>query len=247
MSILIKMLVWIGLKNRNKFIRTLAKIEYGNAIFCGKLSSVAINENRTELADLLLKHGKEENKHGVMLATLADGCNYMRRSGNGRWLEILRGGQNIVNPEWSRRVKSFIGASDTPKILQWNSTKYPGEQLTGTLESFDGMSKRYFCARLLFKNIIASDYSWEDKLAFMCVLEEEVAIFYQELIGVKDKEISAIASLITGDEFNHANYLKVALSRFTPFPDELIKKWRDRVWWAKWGLIIDAVKIVSIN
>ena len=233
MGILIKILVWIGMKNRNKFIRNLAKIEYGNAIFCEKLADVALSENRTELASLLVKHGKEENKHGLMLASLADGQNHFSRTGTGRWVKILRSGENIV--------KNLITTSSHPKVLQWESKKYPGEQLTGTLESFDGMSYRYLSARLLFKNVAASDYSWKDQLAFMYVLEEEVSCLYQELMNTQDTSLSAIASLITEDEFNHANYLKVTLQRFTESPEEIINKWRGRVWWAKWGLIVDGV------
>ncbi|MHC5939260.1 ferritin family protein [Nostoc sp.] len=48
----------------------------------------------------------------------------------------------------------------------------------------------------------------DDSLAFMYVLEEETAKFYLEMCQVEDEALSAIALQITGDEFNHADYLK---------------------------------------
>lgn len=229
----VKIIVFFGLFNKQKFIRTLAKIEYGNAVFCEKLERQALTENRYELAKLLRKHAQEEEKHGRMLSSIADGSDRIHRVGTGRWVKILRGQQNIV--------KKFIEPLHKPKTIQWESKTYPGEQLTGVLESFDGLSYRFACSRLLWRNCAAFDYPWEDRLAFMYVLEEEVASLYLELMSVKDGKISSIASDMTEDEFNHANYLKMALCRFVPFPEELLNKWRNRVKWAKLGLIVDGI------
>ncbi|MCC5616526.1 ferritin-like domain-containing protein [Nostoc sp. CHAB 5836] len=234
-SKLIKIIVFLGILNKQKFIRTLAKIEYGNAIFCDKLAHIAIQENRLELAKLLKTHGNEENKHGNMLASLADGCDRISRVGTGRWVKIFRGEENIV--------KNDIPSSNL-KVIEWDSINFPGEKLTGLLENFDGMSYRFVSSRLLFKGQTAFDYSWEDKLAFMYVLEEEVAALYQELVDADDPKLSAIALQITGDELNHANYLKLVLADFAPLPQAAIDKWRHRVWWAKWGLIVDGIQFL---
>ncbi len=235
-SIFNKLIVKLGLLNKQRFIRFLAKIEYGNAVFIEKLQQQALAEDRQYLAAFLEKQAKEENKHGKMLSSLADGSDRITRTGTGRWVTILRGQENLV--------KKFITPFNKPKVVTWDSYTYPGERLTGVLENFDGMSYRFVSSRLLFYNRAAFDYSWEDRIAFMCVLEEEIASLYLELALLKDGDLSALASQMTRDEFDHANHLKDALSRFSPFPQDLLNKWRKRVKWAKWGLVIDAVSFL---
>jgi rubrerythrin len=233
-SMLTKLIARLGLINKHKFIRFLAKIEYGNAVFIEKLQQQAVLEDRQYLASFLEKQAKEENKHGKMLSSLADGGDRITRIGTGRWVTILREKENLV--------KTFIKPLNKPKVVTWDSKTYPGEKLTGILENFDGMSHRFLAARLLFQGQDAFSYPWEDRIAFMYVLEEEIAGLYLELALLKDADLSAIASQMAKDEFNHANYLKDALCRFTPFPEELLNKWRKRVRWAKWGMIFDAVR-----
>ena len=235
--LLLKFAIYIAMKDKSKFLRFLAKIEYGVAIFCFKLQRLAQSEGHFNLASMLENHGKEEKKHGKMLASLADGCDRIYLSELGQWVSITRpSGENLIN----RPVKA-----DIAKTLIWDSIVFPGEKLIGLFENFDGISKRYFSAKILFDNKAAADYPWEDKLAFMYALEEETAAFYQMMVEAEDAILSAIALQITGDELNHANYLKLALSGFAPIPQAAIDKWRSRVWWAKWGLIVDAIRLLT--
>jgi len=234
---LLKLLCVIGILNKQRFLRNLAKIEYGNSIFLEKLSKKAEQQGHLEFSQALIKHSKEENKHGIMLASLADGTNRISRSGNGRWIKILRSGNNIV--------KNLISFNNKPKIIQWNSSKYPGEKLIGMLESFDGMSFRYISARLLFKNISASDYSIPDQLAFMIILEKEVNLLYQELAKTNNLALRTILNLILDDEINHVNYLEKWLNYFSQTPQELTTHWNNRVKLAKWGLVIDAILFLN--
>jgi hypothetical protein len=237
---LIRFAIRLGLRNKQRFLRVLAKIEFGVAIFCFKLQYQALAENLLNLATMLEMHGKEENKHGKMLASLADGCSdrIALTENSGRWIKITRpSGETIVNrPDDNTAI---------PKCITWASYKFPGEQLTGLFENFDGISKRYISARLLFGNLAASDYPWEDKIAFMYVLEEATASFYQELMKCDDSALSAIARQIITDEFNHANYLKLALANFAPIPQFAIDKWHSRLWWARWALIIDIIRFLK--
>jgi hypothetical protein len=235
---MLKLLIYLGLRDKQRFLRLLAKIEFGIAIFCFKLQGQALAENRPNLATMLETHRKEENKHGKMLASLADGCGdrVSLTENSGRWIEVTRpSGETIVNRPDNTAI---------PKSVTWDSYKFPGEQLTGLFENFDGISKRYISARLLFKNRAAFDYPWEDKLAFMYVLEEATAAFYQELTKCDDLALRAIASQIVSDEFNHANYLKLALANFAPIPQAAIDKWQSRLWWTKWGLVIDIIQFL---
>ena len=234
---LLKLLCVIGKLDKQRFLRNLAKIEYGNSIFLEKLSKKAEQQGYLEFSQELLKHSKEENKHGIMLASVADGTNRITRSGNGRWIKILRSGNNIV--------KNLIPFSNKPKIIQWDSSKYPGEKLIGTLESFDGMSFRYISARLLFKNISASDYSIPDQLEFMIILEKEVNLLYQKLTKTNDIALRTIFGLILYDEINHANYLEKWLNSFSPTPQQVKTHWDNRVKLAKWGLVIDAILFLN--
>ncbi|MHC5939259.1 hypothetical protein [Nostoc sp.] len=36
------------------------------------------------------------------------------------------------------------------KAIAWDSVKFPGERLLGLFENFDGISRRYFSARICF-------------------------------------------------------------------------------------------------
>ncbi|MEW5856719.1 MAG: ferritin-like domain-containing protein [Cyanobacteriota bacterium] len=230
-------LLKLGLRDKQRLLRLLAKIEFGVAIFCFKLQRQAIAESKHNLASMLEAHGREESKHGKMLASLADGWERISLTETGQWVAMFR-------PSGEQIAKPIIDNPTTIKTITWDSIKFPGERLIGLFENFDGISKRYFSARVLFKNRDAADYPWEDKLAFMYVLEEETAKLYSEMSRLDDPKISAIAQQVTEDEFNHANYLKRSLAEFSPLPEAAIDKWRNRVWWARWGLVVDLIRFL---
>jgi hypothetical protein len=234
---LIRLIIKLGLRDKQNFLRLLAEIEFGVAIFCFKLQEQARKQFLHNLATMLEAHGNEENKHGKMLAACADGVERITRTETGHWLSIIRpNGENIAKPSKSN--------PSSGKAIAWDSIKFPGERLLGVFKNFDGISKRYLSARIFFGNQSASDYPMCDKLAFMYILEEETTKFYRQMSEVEDERLKAIALQITGDEFNHANYLKLALANFDPMPEAAIDKWRDRLWWAKWGLVVDLIKFL---
>lgn len=68
-----KLIIWIGLRREKQLLRMLAKIEFGVSIFCRKLAVTAYQDKYPNLAELLINHAKDEENHGKMLASLADG------------------------------------------------------------------------------------------------------------------------------------------------------------------------------
>ena len=229
---LTKLIINIGLRQEQKFLRLLAKAEFGVSIFCKKLAVAAAEENKPNLAALLQSHAKEEEKHGKMLASLVDGNERFHTEGSGRFISIVR-----PNGEELRRNPDKTSQG---KILEWDSINFPGERLIGNFENFDGLSKRYFTLRLLFGNKSAFDYNWDDRLAFMYVLEQETQCFYEHLAtSSATSALKAIASQIARDELRHTDYLKKTLLH----RNADVEKWRDRMMVAFWGLVIDLVRI----
>ena len=146
---LTKLIINIGLRQEQKFLRLLSKIEFGISIFLKKLAVAAEEENKLNLAALLKSHSKEDEKHGRMLLSLADGSDRFTTEGTGRFISIIRpNGEDL-------RSNAEIEAIG--KILEWDSSKFPGERLIGIFENLDGLSKRYLSMRLLFRNRSAFD------------------------------------------------------------------------------------------
>lgn len=240
-TILIKLIVRIGLRDKKRLLRLLAKLEYGVAIFCFKLADKAKKEKHENLATLLKEHGDSEVKHGKMLASLADKGNRITLTEEtGRWTSVTRisTGQQLArpNPELTAQGKE----------ISWDSINFPGERLQGTFENFDGLSKRYLSLRLFFRNKSAYEYPWNDKLALMHILEQSTREFYQAISKQSnDTTIQAIATQIATDEDNHAHYLYQSLKWFSYFPDHDIQKWQSRFHLAIWGLVIDAWRFLD--
>lgn len=235
MEPLIKIIIYLGLKDEQRFLRLLAKLEYGVSIFCNKLAQQASEERHFNLATSLEKHAQEEERHGKMLASLIDGNLRIRKTDKtGRWTKLIRltTGENIAepNPEKDCQIQKIV----------WDSYKYPGEKLEGYFESFDGLSRRYISLQLLLGGRKATDFDWSDRLAFMHCLEEGTREFYRVLSQEgKSEPLRAIVSQIMDDEASHSEYLRYALGHFTHFPDDEIKKWQRRLWWGMLGLLID--------
>ncbi|MEH1808510.1 ferritin-like domain-containing protein [Nostoc sp.] len=111
----------------------------------------------------------------------------------------------------------------------------------GDYQALDGISQRYWAAKLFFWFKKPEQLDWADTLAFMCVVESQVAKFYEVLQKDKDSAVVAIAQKILIDETQHADYLKNCLSCFHSDPEGAIAYWQDRKVLAAIGGLIDLV------
>jgi rubrerythrin len=220
MQFLIKTIIYFGLKNKPKFIRLLAKLEYGVSACLVNLSKQAKNDGYLNLSNNLRSHAKDERNHGKMLATLVDGKRRIELKDNGRWLSLVKDGEEVANhPE-----------EGDGKIVIWDNS-------VGIFDNLDGISQRYLALRILLKGRRISELSWNDRLACMHVLERGTLRFYLALAESSAPiELRAIAAKIAEEEAGHSNYLRAATKK------ENILKWRSRVKWASLGLIWDFYK-----
>ena len=166
-----------------------------------------------------------------MLASLAEGSDRIPVIDNGLFLKVSFDGSEPVRQSDHQKGK----------VLYWESTIYPGQKVTALFENLDGLSKRYLSLRILFKGQSASHYDWCDRLAFMHLLEIETQKFYKVLADSKCSEpLRAITLRIVEDEKGHSTYLKDLLSQIPGADsDSDLEKWRDRLFWAKIGLLFD--------
>lgn len=111
----------------------------------------------------------------------------------------------------------------------------------GDYQALDGISQRYWAAKLFFWFKKPEELAWADILAFMCVVESQVAKFYEVLQKDKNIAVVAIANKILQDETQHADYLENCLSCFHSDPNGAIAYWQDRKVLAVFGGIIDLV------
>ncbi|KYC42057.1 hypothetical protein WA1_18825 [Scytonema hofmannii PCC 7110] len=236
MRTLIKLIIYIGDRKEERFLRLLAKLEFGVAIFCEKLSRMAHEEGYYNLSKMLAEHAKQEEKHGRMLSSLVDGCDRISLNGQtGHWFHLKRSnGQDILKTRNNRDSKAEVAT------LSWDSVAYPGERIEGEYEALDGISQRYFSLRLLFGGHKPADFSWADRLAFMHCLELRTKEFY-EMLSTQSKleTLRAISSQIAIDEKEHGDYLKYALTSFSELPASHIEKWQFRLYCSLWGLLVD--------
>jgi hypothetical protein len=218
-----RLIIYLGLKKQNEFIRLLAKLEYGVSACLLNLSKEAEKDGYYNLAKMLRSHSSEERNHGRMLATLVDGKHRIEAKENGRWLSLKKDGDEIAkHPE-----------DGEGKIVTWGNT-------VGIFDNLDGISQRYLALRMLFKGKKIQELSWSDRLACMHVLEEGTLAFYNELSSFETPyKLKMTAIKIAGEEAGHSNYLKYTLSHFADAPDAEISKWRSRIFLASFGLIWD--------
>ncbi|WP_445634572.1 Ferritin-like domain-containing protein [Nostoc sp. DSM 114161] len=108
-------------------------------------------------------------------------------------------------------------------------------------QALDGISQRYWAAKLFFWFQKPEELGWADILAFMCVVEQQVAKFYEVLQEVEDRAIAATAAKILQDELEHAGYLKNCLDSFHVDANSAIAYWQDRKILAVLGGVIDLV------
>lgn len=224
---LVKTIINLGLNNQQRFLRLLAKLEYGVAACLANLSIDAEKSNYPGLAAQLRSHCLEERNHGKMLATLADGKDKIKLKENGTWIYLEEKGTEPVN-----NFNKFDNPSKS-KILT-------GEEYCGIFENLDGISQRYLGLKLFLRGQKVADMSWCDRIACMVVLEESTLGFYNELASSSASDnIRVIAMKIAGEEASHANALKYSLYHFTLFPQYSLDKWRSRLFFAQFGLLWD--------
>jgi hypothetical protein len=220
---LVKTIINLGLKNQQKFLRLLAKLEYGVAACLANLVIDAEKSNYPGLAAQLRSHSLEEKNHGKMLATLVDGKKRIELRGNGRWLTLQKSGIELANHPEEGDGKLIIF-----------------EAGYGIFDNLDGISQRYLGLRMLLKGQKIADMSWCDRIACMVVLEESTLGFYNELASSSaPSNIQLIATKIAGDEAVHSSMLKYSLCHFTHFPEHSLEKWRSRLFFAQFGLLWD--------
>lgn len=125
----------------------------------------------------------------------------------------------------------------------WKKGSYQedGTWKKGNYQFLDGISQRYWAAKLFFWFKKPEELEWADILAFMCVIESQVAKFYEVLKQSDDEIVSAIANKILSDETEHAHSLKKFLCCFHQKPEAICMKWHLRVALAFVGGSIDLV------
>lgn len=109
----------------------------------------------------------------------------------------------------------------------------------GNYIAFDGISQRYWSARLFFGFKSADEFSWSDILSFMTIIEGIVVCFYKVLTATNDIAVNAIALKILQEEIKQVECLKNCLSSLHPGPNFLAFKWQVRVILGAVGAILD--------
>jgi hypothetical protein len=109
-------------------------------------------------------------------------------------------------------------------------------------EAFDGISQRYWTAKLFFWFKKPEEFSWIDILAFMYVIERFVISFYEVLGESNIPEVQAIALKILQDELEQTEKIKAFLAAFHLCPDIVISKWNHRIILAANGGFIDGIR-----
>lgn len=230
---LLRLVVYLGLKNTKEFVRLLAKLEYGVSSALNNLACDADKSNYPNLAAMLRAHSSEEFNHGRMLATWCDGKNSIRARGAGRLLSW----KNSAGVELAR----FPEEKEGIKII----FDKDGEQYTGIFENLDGISQRYLSLRIFFRGKKIIELPWKDRLACMLALEAQTRALYVELSKSPcPQELRAIFSKIAQEESSHSDYLESVLRDFSPCPNQEVDRWRSRMNLASLGLIYDFGKFL---
>lgn len=114
-------------------------------------------------------------------------------------------------------------------------------------EAFDGISQRYWAAKLFFWFKKPEGFDWIDILAFMSVIESQVARFYEVLSESRDTSVAMIANKILTSEIEHADYLKRYAACFHSNSEGIYMKWKNRIILAWIGGIVDLMNLAKSN
>ncbi|MEH1902521.1 MAG: ferritin-like domain-containing protein [Nostoc sp.] len=146
--------------------------------------------------------------------------------------------QSIQEDSHARMLGGLV---DKKARLNRNCDTGAWVQEVRSFQFLDGISQRYWAAKLFFWFRKPEELDWADTLAFMCVIESQVAKFYEILGKVDDETVRAIADKILNDEIAHEADLKDSLSISHAAPETLYRKWRNRLILAYVGGLVDLV------
>lgn len=79
--------------------------------------------------------------------------------------------------------------------------------------STDGISRRFWFARVFFGDKPADSYPWSDRLAYMIVLERFQAQIYRAIARRLPGKLSGVTGAIALEEYLHAEQLQTALAK----------------------------------
>ncbi|MBD2771184.1 hypothetical protein [Iningainema tapete] len=193
----------------------LKKLEVGVFFFCWRQALQAQAEGNSTLNLILKEQAESEYHHAQAFCTLT-----------GSKLELSAD-------------KLFNRESKNAQI--WSTVNWDAS------ESFqaDGLSRKYYSAKAFFGGHQARDFSWENKLAFMTVLESFQACFYRKLLQFLPLKVGRSLLAICNEEANHSITLRMALAKMTDSSTatKLMRKWKQRLYL---GLLILPLDLVGI-
>lgn len=108
----------------------------------------------------------------------------------------------------------------------------------------DGMSTRYLSSKVFFGFRTANSYDWENRIAFMCILEDFQHCFYKQLVRFVPPEIQEKLAPIIEDELTHAINLHASLWMISGVnrSSNLLLTWQIRKYLAMICIPIDTVR-----
>ncbi len=199
-------------------LRLLKRLEMGVFFFCWRQAIAARSEGRTDLSEVLKQQAESEYHHAQTFCSI---------SGNKL---ILR-----VHELFKREISS--------NSANWSKVKWDNSEQF----SADGLSRKYLSARIFFSDRYAKDFDWEDKLAFMAVLESFQACFYKKLLHfLPGSEIEPILTIYR-QEAEHSATLVTALSEMVGMfvARDLMVKWKCRLYLALPFILLDLLGILA--
>lgn len=222
------------MKQQQKFLRLLGKIEFGLANCCENLEALARKDGHEDLANIFLKHKKEEKKHGDMLSAIADGDSRVKYSPS-MPIKLILPNNKVINYHPEANTEVFESSWLSP---------FHGVEVKCVFEHLDGLSGKYISIKKFLDGKKISDYGWQDRLAILSVLECGARTFYLYLIDSShtNESIRAISIQILDDENRHERDFRAILDNHSTNSSELIKKWNYRASIASLWLLLDAWK-----
>jgi hypothetical protein len=113
--------------------------------------------------------------------------------------------------------------SREPRSLNWSI-------MNGT--QVDGISYRFWAARVFFGGRDAASYDWEDKLCYMLILERFQSAFYYRLVDYFDGDAAYHLCSIAISEQLHGNNLGAIVQQYYPNSLFILLKWEARKYFA---------------
>jgi hypothetical protein len=122
-----------------------------------------------------------------------------------------------------------------PRALSWATVNWDENEVY----QVDGISTKFIASKIFFMGREANSFSWQDKLAFMVVLERFQTIFYQSLIKYFPEEVQFQIEDIASSEELHSLFLESGLIQVNRKSFVFLMKWQLRKYLALLALPID--------